>query len=131
MKKIFALFLSAVFVLSLCSCSFGETETTTASETEEVNLFSADLSFDVLAEILREKGDAIHFSSIPEQYFYVIPNTAIPQICYPIHEKANFRITMIGENQFSLMLSIENEDGSVSSYDSAEEILDYIDSLQA
>ena len=128
MKKIFAMILSFALMFSFCACSSVATETTATSETEEVNLFSADLSFEVL---LKEKGDQINFSSIPEQYCYLIPNAAIPQICYPIHEKANFRITMVGENAYSIMLAVENEDGSVSSYNNAQAILSYIESLDA
>ena len=98
------------------------------SETEAPTVIAADLSLDVLYDILAEKGDDIRFSDIPEQYFYVISSTLVPQLRYPIDENTSFYIMQLSEEEFSVILTVAAEEGSID-YTGAAEIMDYIESI--
>ena len=124
MKKIIALILAYFLVFALTAC----TEKNSTDTTENVNLISADLTLDALAEVLRETGDDIDFFDIPEQYFYLILNPAIPQLCYPIDETMTFYITQTGETSYSIVLSVEISGTKTKDYTNAEEILAFIES---
>ena len=74
------------------------------SETEAPTVIVADLSLDVLYDILAEKGDDIRFSDIPERYFYVISSPLVPQLRYPIDDNNSFYIMQLSEEVFSVFL---------------------------
>lgn len=116
-----------IFFLFLCmlsSCG----PASYAEETEPPTVITADLSLDVLYDILAEKGDDIRFSDIPDQYFYVISSALVPQLRYPIDENTSFYIMQLSEGEFSIILTVATEEGSLD-YSGAEEIMSYIEGL--
>lgn len=118
----FCIFFLFLCMLSSCgSASYAE-------ETEPPTVITADLSLDVLYDILAEKGDDIRFSDIPEQYFYVISSALVPQLRYPIDENTSFYIMQLSEDEFSIILTVATEEGSLD-YSGAEEIMSYIEGL--
>ena len=124
MKRIFSLCLAMLCVMTLVSCGAEK------KPPEKEITFEADLTLDVLAEILREKGDSVRFSDIPEKYFYDISQTLVPGLRYPIDENTAFFIMQIAEDKFSVMLTVKTEAGS-RTLSGAQEILDYINGASA
>ncbi len=98
------------------------------AETEPPTVIKADLTLDVLYDILSEKGDSIRFSDIPEEYFYIISSALVPQLRYPIDENTSFYIMQIAEDEFSIILTVRTGSQSLD-YNGAQEILSYIESL--
>ena len=92
--------------------------------------FDADLTLDILAPIIREKGDAMLATDIPENYTYIFQNVGVvPQIIYPINEEMSFTIVPIMEGKNMIVLTVKTEENKTLDYVGAEDILDYIDSL--
>ena len=89
----------------------------------------SDLTIEALRDILVEKGDDIRFSDIPEEYFYVISSTLVPQLRYPINDELSFYIMQLSEDKFSVILTVRSEDGEMD-FTGAEEILAYIESIE-
>lgn len=110
-----------VFVSILISC--GKTP-----EEGPETVIKADLTLEALYDILLEKGDGIRFSDIPEDYFYIISSTLVPQLRYPISEEISFYIMQISETAFSVILTVRSEQGEMD-FTGAQEILDYIEGL--
>lgn len=129
MKKFLIAAMAVLLTLSLASCSlYPSGEYTETTDTADANLFSSDLSLEALADILRETGDDIDFFDIPEEYFYMIPNPALPMLCYPIDESHTFYITQMSEDAYTIILSTETENGKAD-YACAEDIIAYIESI--
>ncbi len=121
MRKIIAFILCLVLVLALVGC--GE------QEPNDV-VFTEDLTLDALASVLREKGDAMLLTDIPEHYAYQIHGIgSIPQVVYPITESMSFCVMPGADGQNLLVLSVLDKDGEALDYSGAENILAYIDSL--
>lgn len=118
-----AFFFGVVLCFLFMSVSCGE-----PVETEPPTIVKADLTLDVLYDILSEKGDAIRFSDIPEEYFYVISSALVPQLRYPIDENTSFYIMQLAEDEFSIILTVRTGSQSLD-YNGAQEILSYIESL--
>ena len=92
--------------------------------------FDADLTLDALAPIIREKGDAMLATDIPENYTYIFQNVGVvPQIIYPISEEMSFTIVPIMEGKNMIVLTVKTGEDRTLDYVGAEDILDYIDSL--
>ena len=121
MKKIFCLMLCLAMIFSFSACA----------EEEPVEVtFDADLTLDVLAPIIREKGDAMLATDIPENYTYLFQNVGIvPQIIYPISEEMSFTIIPITEGKNMIVLTVKTDEDRTLDYVGAEDILDFIDSL--
>ena len=121
MKKIICLVLCALMLFSFSACA----------EEEPVEItFDADLTLDVLESVIREKGDAMLATDIPENYTYVFQNVGIvPQIIYPISEEMSFAIIPITEGKNMIVLTVKVGEDRTLDYVGAEDILDYIDSL--
>ena len=120
MKKILCLMLCAVMLLSLGACG----------EDDPVEItFDADLTLDVLEELLREKGDALLATDIPENYAYVFqPVGVVPQVIYPIDEKMSFSLVPIMDGKNMLILSVKTGETATLDYVGAVDILKFIDS---
>jgi hypothetical protein len=120
MKKILCLMLCAVMLLSLGACG----------EDDPVEItFDADLTLDVLEELLREKGDALLATDIPENYAYVFqPVGVVPQVIYPIDEKMSFSLVPIMDGKNMLILSVKTGETATLDYVGAVDILEFIDS---
>jgi hypothetical protein len=101
------------------------------AEDEPVEItFDADLTLDILAPIIREKGDAMLATDIPENYTYIFQNVGVvPQIIYPISEEISFTIVPITEGKNMIVLTVKTGEDRTLDYVGAEDILDYIDSL--
>lgn len=121
LKKTAFLCFFLVFACFMSSC--GKTV-----EEEESTAFKSDLTLEALHDILSEKGDNIRFSDIPEDYFYIISSTLIPQLRYPISEDISFYIMQLSESEFSVILTVRSENDDMD-FTGAEEILAYIESL--
>ena len=121
MKKIICLALCALMIFSFSACA----------EEEPVEItFDADLTLDILTPIIREKGDAMLATDIPENYTYIFQNVGVvPQIIYPINEEMSFTIVPIMEGKNMIVLTVKTEENKTLDYVGAEDILDYIDSL--
>ena len=119
MKKILCLMLCAVMLLSLGACG----------EDDPVEItFDADLTLDVLETLLREKGDALLATDIPENYAYVFqPVGVIPQIIYPIDEEMSFSLVPITDGKNMLILSVKTGEATTLDYVGAADILEFID----
>ena len=100
-----------------------------ASGEENPTVIKSDLTIEALRDILVEKGDDIRFSDIPEEYFYVISSTLVPQLRYPINDELSFYIMQLSEDKFSVILTVRSEDGEMD-FTGAEEILAYIESIE-
>lgn len=122
MKKLICLILCLAVVLAFSACA----------EEEPVDVtFDADLTLDVLAPIIREKGDSMLATDIPENYTYIFQNVGIvPQIIYPISEEMSFTIVPITEGKNMIVLTVKTDEDRTLDYVGAEDILDYIDSLR-
>lgn len=120
-RKALVLCLLLIFTCFLSSCG-------KATEEENPTVIKSDLTLEVLHDILAEKGDAIRFSDIPEEYFYVISSALIPQLRYPISDEISFYIMQLSEDKFSVILTVRSEDGEMD-FTGAEEILAYIESM--
>ncbi len=121
MKNILCILFCAVLLLSLCACG-DESAGGTGNEV----VFDADLTLDVLEDILLKKGDALLATDIPENYTYVFqPVGAVPQIIYPIDETMSFSLIPISEGKNMMTLSVKNDEGSLD-YVGAEDILEFI-----
>ena len=122
MKKLICLILCLAVVLAFSACA----------EEEPVDVtFDADLTLDVLAPIIREKGDSMLATDIPENYTYLFQNVGIvPQIIYPISEEMSFTIVPITEGKNMIVLTVKTYEDRTLDYVGAEDILDYIDSLR-
>ncbi len=119
MKKLLLILPCLLTMLVFVSCAEEE------PDDREV-YFEADLTFDVLEEILLEKGDGLLATDIPEKYMYVFdPVGIVPQIRYPITEDISFSILPISDGENMLILTV-NTDGAGTDYVGAEEILAYI-----
>jgi hypothetical protein len=120
MKKILCLMLCAVMLLSLGACG----------EDDPVEItFDADLTLDVLETLLREKGDALLATDIPENYAYVFqPVGVVPQVIYPIDEKMSFSLVPIMDGKNMLILSVKTGETATLDYVGAVDILEFIDS---
>ncbi len=120
MKKIICLVLCVVVLFVLSACG--------KDEPIEVT-FDADLPLEVLETIVREKGDAILATDIPENYTYVFQNVGVvPQIIYPISDEMSFTIVPITDGKNMIILSVKTGENTTLDYVGAEDILDYIDS---
>ena len=105
-------------LLSLCACG--------KDEPVEVT-FDADLTLEVLEELLLEKGDALLVTDIPENYTYLSHAVGVvPQIIYPISETVSFSVIPISEGKNMLTLSVKTEEGTTLDYVGTEDILSYI-----
>ena len=122
MKKLICLILCLAVVLAFSACA----------EEEPVDVtFDADLTLDVLAPIIREKGDSMLATDIPENYTYIFQNVGIvPQIIYPISEEMSFTIVPIAEGKNMIVLTVKTDEDRTLDYVGAEDVLDYIDSLR-
>lgn len=120
MKKILCLMLCAVMLLSLGACG----------EDDPVEItFDADLTLDVLETLLREKGDALLATDIPENYTYVFQNVGVvPQIIYPIDDTMSFTILPITDGKNMLVLSVKTGETTTLDYVGVKDILEFIDS---
>lgn len=120
MKKILCLMLCAVMLLSLCACG----------EDDPVEItFDADLTLDVLETLLREKGDSLLATDIPENYTYVFQNVGVvPQIIYPIDDTMSFTILPITDGKNMLILSVKTGETTTLDYVGVKDILEFIDS---
>lgn len=123
MKRMLCLLLCAVMLLAFASCG----------EDDPVEItFDADLTLKVLEDIVREKGDALLATDIPENYTYVFQNVGIvPQIIYPISEEMSFTIVPITDGKNMIILTVKMGENTTLDYVGAEDILDYIDSQNA
>ena len=123
MKRICCLMLCAVMLLTLVACG----------EEKEVEVtFDADLPFAVLEDIIREKGDSLLATDIPENYTYVFQNVGIvPQIVYPISDEMSFTIIPIMDGKNMIVLSVKTGENTTLDYVGAEDILAYFDSRNA
>lgn len=123
MKRIFCLMLCAVMLLTLVACG----------EEEEVEVtFDADLPLAVLEDIIREKGDSLLATDIPENYTYVFQNVGIvPQIVYPVSDEMSFTIVPIMDGKNMIVLSVKTGENTTLDYVGAEDILAYFDSRNA
>ena len=121
MKKLLIALLCLFLLIPLAGC--GE------DEPVEV-VFTEDLNTDALAALLREKGDDMLLTDIPEHYAYQFQSVgSIPQIIYPMTQTMSFCV-MPGDNGKNLfVLSVLTEDGETLDYVGAERILAYIDTL--
>ena len=106
--------------LLLCACR----------EDDPVEItFDADLTLDVLEELLQEKGDALLATDIPENYAYVFqPVGVVPQVIYPIDEKMSFSLVPIMDGKNMLILSVKTGETATLDYVGAVDILEFIDS---
>lgn len=120
MKKILCLMICAVMLLSLCACK----------EEEPVEItFDADLTLEVLEDLLLEKGDSLLATDIPENYTYVFQNVGIvPQIIYPIDDTMSFTVLPITDGKNMLVLSVKTGEDITLDYVGAVDILEFIDS---
>lgn len=84
-RKALFLCLLLIFTCFLGSCGKAPPE-------ENPTIIKSDLTLEALRDILVEKGDDIRFSDIPEDYFYIISSTLIPQLRYPISDEISFYI---------------------------------------
>jgi|GEM_PF-3642442 lipoprotein len=121
-RKALVLCLLLIFTCFLSSCG-------KASGEENPTVIKSDLTIEALRDILVEKGDDIRFSDIPEEYFYVISSTLVPQLRYPINDELSFYIMQLSEDKFSVILTVRSEDGEMD-FTGAEEILAYIESIE-
>lgn len=120
MKKILILMLCAVMLLSLCACE--------KEENIEIT-FDADLTLDILEELLLEKGDSLLVTDIPENYTYVFQNVGVvPQIIYPIDDTMSFTILPITDGKNMLVLSVKTGEATTLDYVGVKDILEFIDS---
>jgi hypothetical protein len=94
--------------------------------------FDADLPLAVLEDIIREKGDSLLATDIPENYTYVFQNVGIvPQIVYPISDEMSFTIVPIMDGKNMIVLSVKTGENTTLDYVGAEDILAYFDSRNA
>ena len=121
-RKALVLCLLLIFTCFLSSCG-------KASGEENPTVIKSDLTIEALRDILVEKGDDIRFSDIPEEYFYVISSTLVPQLRYPINDELSFYIMQLSEDKFSVILTVRSEDGEMD-FTGAEEIRAYIESIE-
>ena len=121
-RKALVLCLLLIFTCFLSSCG-------KASGEENPTVIKSDLTIEALRDILVEKGDDIRFSDIPEEYFYVISSTLVPQLRYPINDELSLYIMQLSEDKFSVILTVRSEDGEMD-FTGAEEILAYIESIE-
>ncbi|MBS6447241.1 MAG: hypothetical protein KH382_06595 [Clostridiales bacterium] len=120
-RKALVLCLLLIFTCFLSSCG-------KATGEENPTVIKSDLTLEALHDILAEKGDAIRFSDIPEEYFYVISSALVPQLRYPISDEISFYIMQLSEDKFSVILTVRSEDADMD-FIGAEEILAYIESI--
>lgn len=120
-RKALFLCLLLIFTCFLGSCGKAPPE-------ENPTIIKSDLTLEALRDILVEKGDDIRFSDIPEDYFYIISSTLIPQLRYPISDEISFYIMQLSEDKFSMILTVRSEDCEMD-FTGAKEILAYIESL--
>ena len=120
-RKALVLCLLLIFTCFLSSCG-------KATGEENPTVIKSDLTLEALHDILAENGDAIRFSDIPEEYFYVISSALVPQLRYPISDEISFYIMQLSEDKFSVILTVRSEDADMD-FIGAEEILAYIESI--
>ena len=58
----------------------------------------------------------------------MISSAFVPQLRYPIDENTSFYIMQLSEDEFSIILTVATEEGSLD-YSGAEEIMSYIEGL--
>ncbi len=122
MKKVLIALLCLALLLPLAGC--GE------DEPVEV-VFTEDMTLDALEAVLREKGDAMLLTDIPENYAYQFQSVgSIPQIIYPITETMSFCVMPAADGGNLLVLSVLAEDGETLDHVGAENILAYINALK-
>ncbi len=122
MKKLALIFLCLAMIVMLPAC---------AEEEEEIDIyFDADLTLDILEDILLEKGDALLTTDIPENYTYIFqPVGVVPQIIYPIDDTMSFSIVPITDGKNMIILSVKSGETTLD-YVGAEDILDFIQSAE-